>query len=427
MISSNNDFYFNIDVPQKHPQSQSQLSKQAHLVQPTPQSNKRKGSPSPPFYHSSGASFDVTPVDKMTVYQTANWIRTLGGYHGWTQVEEYAECFINNSISGGVLQELTPEMLEVSIGMCNQRHQRELFSAIQYLYPNREPKYALEFQGYTTGIQLLESSCSNENRTGRCLSETGYESTYSYLISSHSQNIDETAQMEYTDVVMSESGYSQRSSAVSCTDSDHYIKGDGSSTHKSSSVRTSNDKADVVMVERETRVDFKTATPLRMCRPLRCRKLLLILRADQTDKDCCPMQSIRSRFQELKIQVEIEPTENKPNTYTLAFPDYLRADQVLSRADEIGYKLTKKYPPRPTPKRPLKYESMADLEIRTGKALSGDIVGTLKKGKIVTVNQVKGRRARLIKEKNNGDIETIGWVSLHEQDGINLLKQMGDF
>merc|ERR1712060_708372 len=118
--------------------------------------------------------------------------------------------------------------------------------------------------------------------------------------------------------------------------------------------------------------------------------------------------------------------ENKPNTYTLVFPNYQEAEEVLSRADKIGYKITKKYPPRPCPKRPQKYKSMAELEIRSGKSLSGDIVGKLEEGMIVTVNQVKGRRARIIRESGNGGIETIGWVSLHEKDGVNLLKQLGD-
>jgi len=424
MISPNYAvFYFNIHSPQQQNQ---QSVMQDYLMLPTSQWSNFKGTLLPPCYHSSGASFDVTPVDQMTIYQTANWIKTLGGYYGWTQAEAYAEKFINNSITGVLLQELTPEMLETSIGMRNQRHQRELFSAIKYLWSNIRPKNEAEFLENISGIQMLESSYSNESNGGRCLSETECESTNSYLISSHSKNTAESVQMEYSD--MSESGYSQRSSGVSSIDSDHpYVRSDEYSIHKSSSFCTSNDKLDVAMDDREALEHMKGVVPFKVRRPLRCRKLKLHLREDQIDEDSCPLLLIRSRFQELNIKVDIEPTENKSNTYTLVFPNYQRAEEIRLRADEIGYKLTKNYPPRPNPRSPRKYKSMAELTIRTGKALNKEIVGTLKKGEIVTVNQIKGRRARLIKEKENGDFESIGWVSLHAQDGVNLLKQMGDF
>jgi len=181
------------------------------------------------------------------------------------------------------------------------------------------------------------------------------------------------------------------------------------------------------MVDRKTREHVKGLLPLKLGKSLRCRKLRLILREDQTHQDSCPMLAIRSRFRELNIKVEIEPIKNKSNTYMLEFPTYQRAEEILSRADEIGYKLTKNYPPRPNPRRPLKYTSMTELKISTGKAFSSEIIGTVKKGEIVTVNQVKGRRARIIKQLENGGFESIGWVSLHEKNGDNLLKQIGDF
>jgi len=393
---------------------------------PTFQSIQPTGTVSPPWCHLSGASFNATPVQEMTVHQTANWIRTFGHYHGWTQVEAYAQSFLNNSITGMLLEDLTPDMLEFSLGIRNHRHQRELLSAIQDLHPKRRMRNTLQVQGNITGIDFSESSYSNAINSAHSQSETEYESEYqstnSYLISN---NVNEMVPMECSDM-MSESGYSQRSSVVSYIESDSDIKIVESCTDKLSSVRSSDEK-DIVMVDLETREESQNVTPLKVRRPLRCRKLLLALRPREIEQDCCSMQSIRSRFQELEIQVEVETNEKKPNTYTLVFPNYQEAEEVLSRADEIGYKITKKYPPRPCPKRPQKYKSMAELEIRSGKSLSGDIVGKLREGVIVTVNQVKGRRARIIRESGSGGIENIGWVSLHEKDGVNLLRQLGDF
>merc|ERR1719492_323838 len=112
------------------------------------------------------------------------------------------------------------------------------------------------------------------------------------------------------------------------------------------------------MVDRGTRGETESATPLKVSRPLHCRKLLLVLRKYEIEQDCCSLQAIQARFQELQIQVEVEYNEDKPNTYTLVFPNYQKAEEVLSRSDEIGYKIIKKYPPRPNPKCPQKYMAM---------------------------------------------------------------------
>jgi len=424
MISTHNAFvYYNLKTPQRQIPLQSPSPVQSYLMTPTSQSIQFTGIVSPPCFHPSGASFNATPVQEMTVLQTANWIKTLGRYHGWTELELYVQSFLDNSISGELLEDLTLEMLEFSLGIKNHQHQRELLSAIQYLYPKRRIRNTSQFQRSMTGIQILDSSYSNAISSAYCQSETECESedgsTNSYLISSQSDNLDEIMQMECSDM-LSESGYSlsQGSSVPShiVSESDFTI-----------SECCTSPEEDVVMVDRETREESQSITPSKVCRPFRCRKLLLVLPRHEIEQNCCSLESIQSRFQELEIQVEVELNVTKPNTYTLVFPNYEKAEEILSRSNEIGYKITKKYPPRPNPKRPLKYKSMAELDIRAGKSLGGDIIGKLKKGVIVTVNQVKGRRARLIRERKSGVVETIGWVSLHEENGVNLLKQLGDF
>jgi hypothetical protein len=428
MISTNNAFsYFTTNLPQQQHLIHSQSTEKTDFIPNISQRVDGKRFLSPPCYHSSGASFAVTCVEQMTVDQTANWINTFGRYHGWEQAEFYAENFKNQSITGAVLKELTPEMLEFSLGMRNQRCQQELLLAIQRLYPNMRIQRGHDFT-YFTGLQVPESSCGSANKSGRGSVGSYYDSNNSYLVSLHPKITDKYQQTNSD--LMSMSGYSQRSVGVSYTASESYFGSEEFSGSMGSSVRRSQDTTEVGISNGKTREEYLEEVEealLRGSKTLRCRKLLLILQNDQIVSDNIAIQSIRARFQELKIQVQVEPMQDKRNVYTLVFPNYECADEVLLRAGEIGYKLQKKWPPRPTPKRPLKYKSLAVLKIRTGKSLNADVVGILNKGEIVTVNQVKGRRARLIEEKENGEFVTIGWVSIHEEDGFSLLRQLGDF
>jgi len=427
MISSNNAVgYFSANLSQQHHFTQSQSKEKTAFIPNCSQCVDGKRFLSPPSYHPSGASFAVTSVEQMTVDQTANWIKTFGRYHGWAQTELYAESFKNQSITGAVLKELTPEMLEFSLGMINQRCQQELLSAIQRLYPNtrvqRGPKLP-----YFTEVQVPESSCGSVNQSGRNSVESYYESNNSYLVSVQSKLTDKCRQTEYSDM-MSMSAYSQRSFGASYTPSESYFGSEEFSGSMVTSVGKNHDRMEVAMFDGKTRDEYlqEEEALLRGSRTLKCRKLLLILQDDQVVSDTSAMQSIRARFQELEIQVQVLPMHDKRYAYTLVFPTYQCAEEVLLRAGEIGYKLQKKWPPRPTPRRPLKYKSLAVLKIRTGKSLSSDVVGILNKGEIVKVNQVKGRRARLIQEQESGEAVTMGWVSIHEKDGFSLLRQLGD-
>jgi len=62
------------------------------------------------------------------------------------------------------------------------------------------------------------------------------------------------------------------------------------------------------------------------------------------------------------------------------------------------------------------------LVIRGGKSLSKVVVGYLAKGRRVTVNQLKGKQARLIKPNK----EAWGWVSMYSEEGTPLLSQLDE-
>jgi len=83
---------------------------------------------------------------------------------------------------------------------------------------------------------------------------------------------------------------------------------------------------------------------------------------------------------------------------------------------------TKHKAPSPTPKSPVEYKVLSRVTVRGGKSLKSEIIGHIYKGTIVTVNQCKGRRARVVRNTNNGTME-IGWVSLHTSYSLQLLTQ----
>jgi len=146
------------------------------------------------------------------------------------------------------------------------------------------------------------------------------------------------------------------------------------------------------------------------------RELVLTLRPDQFDDD------ILKRFDELNYTVQISPLKNKPGSWVVLFPDRMMADRALAESDIIGYKFARKRRPRPSPRYPIMFKALHCLKIRSGKAFSRDVLGKVKKDDLVIVNQVKGRRARLVFVEN-AQISTLGWVSLHTSNGIQLLEQ----
>jgi len=66
------------------------------------------------------------------------------------------------------------------------------------------------------------------------------------------------------------------------------------------------------------------------------------------------------------------------------------------------------------------FKALEFLKVRKGKALSAEVIDEIKKGDHVIVNQVKGRRARLVSIYNGSNW---GWVSVHTVKGAQLLHR----
>jgi len=85
---------------------------------------------------------------------------------------------------------------------------------------------------------------------------------------------------------------------------------------------------------------------------------------------------------------------------------------------EKGYEIKLKYPRRASPDNPVEYKVLCDLQVREGKSMNGELLaGIIKEGETIQVNQIKGRRARVVNR---------GWVSLKTEHGVRLLKRLSD-
>jgi len=151
----------------------------------------------------------------------------------------------------------------------------------------------------------------------------------------------------------------------------------------------------------------------------RGRKLFLTLSADQVAQET-GIEDIRSRFQMFNYTVKILKSD-RPDSFVILFPGRTTAQKALVEMNAIGFKLVKKRPPRPSPSFPVMFRALSSLKIRRGKALSAEIIGQVKQGDDVMVNQVKGRRARLMSVQNG---ENRGWVSVHTETGRQLLERL---
>jgi len=151
------------------------------------------------------------------------------------------------------------------------------------------------------------------------------------------------------------------------------------------------------------------------------KELLLTLRPDQIAQGI-KIEHLRSLFEDFGYKVIIHTLKDKKDSYSLEFTDRVEAQRALADP-KIEYKLVKKRPLRPSPTCPIQFKALHALRIRTGKALTGRVVGVVKKNELVTVNQVKGRRARLMYIDKEGNKWNRGWVSVHTSEGKPLLER----
>jgi len=431
---------------------------------------------SPPLFNPPHVPYALSRVDEMDVEQTGNWISTLAWYKGWKEAETYARKFRENSITGKSLQDLDSEMLKGNLGMTDGNHRVELLNTIQQLYQKCPTHHTSSVCSVPLSLNTTANvtfGCQSEVLNNYSLPSAGYDcitilndylvppgSTQTHLESDSESGCSRCnfstcstdgvgpVQMDLTPAF--DSSYSkptgaevspypeqQRSYAEVLADtkvrrsrpehqrsyaealvgpSKDRLSMPGMTRRKS--VEQPKKMEDVVMSEKR-----EDTASIRSTRRARYRKLILTLRPDQMSQD---ENVIRRRLEHFELKVvSVNLLQGSDCRYLLIFPHSEMAQQAFHKADDLDYELTKKWPERPNPKRPIKYISMRWLLIREGKAFSGKIIGKLGAGEIVTVNQVKGRRARLI-DVCDGELKTRGWVSVHTAEGEPLLRQLSE-
>jgi len=92
-------------------------------------------------------------------------------------------------------------------------------------------------------------------------------------------------------------------------------------------------------------------------------------------------------------------------------------------AEVISFTMRKKSL-RARPDNPIKYKTLRNAKIRSGKSVRTDIIGYLSKGSVVVINQIKGRSGRIVVEQPDGYYTKVGWVTLYTHDRQQLLEKL---
>jgi len=323
----------------------------------------------PKIFNPPHKPFQVSIVDKMTVDETAKWIWTLAEWNGWSEGIVYYKSFKDNDICGRMLKNLTKELLEFDLGVSKLGHRQVILLTIKRLFPSQynmaPPVQRPSIASISTygGIRHVPGS-ENGSSTGQYLNSASQESFH----------------LETCDF-MSDSCYSKSSVRTSTSEDKTLLRGSsGRSMHQ--------------------------------------KPRLHLLCDTNTVRD---ISVIRNRFLDFNLIVTVKPSGDH---YIVAFQNFVQAKHALHHAKEIGYRLASR--PRATPSSPATYVCMSRCTIREGKSFNGNVVGYLTKGEKVTVNQLKGRRARLIERDEYGRLQTRGWVTVTTKDGVELLKRMDD-
>jgi len=417
-------------------------------------------------------------VERMTSDDTSSWIWRYCHNQGWDEAAYYAENFKEQEITGRVLKDLSDRDLKISLKIMNPSHRNGLLYAIQNLFPsptvgaNMEPRvqssvsklafpcpivylhpaYLVPYPEssvcsnhnvFSTGIsvdQSLESSAFGNPITGSSVSgQSGCESSISQYtwvpntIGVRSDSDDATMasqgssfgtdlakyEDEHVSDMVSDSNYSKQSCPAQFTD----INGPNlpfgnmfNSTIQIHGRKTSDiEKINEHVLQGPQMRRSKPISPKRS----RCgnyKKLLLILDPDQIPENGDP-DIVRSWFVKVDSGVKVKPMDAGPSIYTLIFQSEEAGKEAL-KFRRKGFKIKMKYPRRARPSSPVEYKVLRDLQVRQGKSFKGNyLVGILKRGETVEVDQIKGRRARVVNR---------GWVSLKTENGIQLLQRVSD-
>merc|ERR550534_2011197 len=79
----------------------------------------------PAAHHPPNSPVPEIRADNMTIWQTAEWVRTLGRYHAWKEADAYADNFKANNICGYLLKKIDERDTKEGIGHYQARSPSE--------------------------------------------------------------------------------------------------------------------------------------------------------------------------------------------------------------------------------------------------------------------------------------------------------------
>lgn len=317
--------------------------------------------PIPPLPVNS--SYRVTLVDQMTVDETAMWIWTCFHFFGCEEAQRYSISFKENCIWGELLPMLTVELMKDDLHINNPLHRSYIKSIIDHHFPDIEKKEHVERGVFPAGPKFLK--CQQESKFIEGESESDYISI-----------------------------------GDCCSNSD--INSESDNTRSSISFNS-----------------CRSSMNAEQDAPLRKRQLILRLQPEELAFPAL-REFLYQKFAERNYIVDIHMNRD---SCVVEFEDRGMALKALAEANVLGLKLSKRRPKRPSPDRLVRFKALHELQIREGKSPNQKKKGKVKKDEIIIVNQVKGRRARIV-DIQDGKPVNIGWVSLNSKEGITLLQRV---
>jgi len=365
--------------------------------------------PEPQPHYPQQALISVKPADQMNVFETMNWVELIGETQGWPEASTYAHAFCNNGLNGFMLSQLKMEDLE-KMGVEKHGHRLVLMSAIHMLYPY---------------LQTIDRTNSNLSSAAPSLAgDSSYEQ-------SEEEACDPLPQLTMTN--------SARRRSV--------IVGEGTCLLNQRNLVAHEKKMETIQLRRPQLIDESSCTSNNSMSSMLSASSQVtessVTSSLNGDRRCqltltlpkppaCNIQAIRSIQQDLAnvgLEAHPRPSEKAANKFIVRFMSESEAQRALKIKDQLGYDLSdytefsRKKGPRPTPSNPQKYMVLHQAQVRSGKSMKSKVLGNVKKGDVYWVNQVKGKRARLVERSESGD-HNIGWVSLRNNAGFKYLQKL---
>jgi len=137
------------------------------------------------------------------------------------------------------------------------------------------------------------------------------------------------------------------------------------------------------------------------------------------------VNSVKHSMQQAnEVRKWVKPgTDSRNKAYNSMVPVNPAECNSTTKSEQSKTEPAKEKSKRARPGNHIAYKARQDVAIKRGKSCSSIVVGHLLEGSIVLINQIKGRKGRIVQRKENGELVNIGWVSLFTNDSQQLMMK----